>query len=231
MYSLDDRCSNQINDIRHMLIDQHQANIYDYCEKHSESHSSLLADLYRETYLKALKPRMASGPLQGRILSLISKLKSPKNIVEIGTFTGYATLCLAEGLHPSGYITTIEINPELAHISSKYFKKSPWASQIKPILGHALDLIPTLEDGIDLVFIDAKKTDYINYYNDILDKVKTGGIILADNILWDGKVIDPSQKDKTTQAIREFNVLVNNDKRVSNTILPLRDGVNILVKR
>jgi len=173
---------------------------------------------------------MASGPLQGRFLAAIAMMKKPQYILEVGTFTGYATLCLAEGLAADGQITTIEVNAELAYISNKYFKKSPWSSQIKPVVGDALDLLAALDDGIDMVFIDAKKRDYIKYYDLIIDKVKSGGLILADNILWDGKVLDASP-DRTTQSIKEFNSYVAKDLRVHNVIFPLRDGVNIMVKR
>lgn len=213
-----------------MIIDKVQSDLYKYCEEHSDGHSKLLNDLYRETHLKTIKPRMASGLLQGRVLSLIANLKRPKQIVEIGTFTGYATLCMAEGLHVEGKLTTIEVNPELSYISTKYFKKSPWADQIISLTGDALEIIPTLSDSIDMVFIDAKKRDYKRYYNMIIEKMASGGLILADNILWNSKVIDMSQQDRTTIAIREFNQYVKNDNRVSNVILPLRDGINILVK-
>jgi len=204
--------------------------LYQYCEQHSDSHSELLAALYRETQLKAMKPRMASGQLQGRILALISKLSRPTYIVEVGTYTGYATLCLAEGLASDGKLVTIEVNPELSYISQKYFDKSPWASQITATIGDALTELQKLPVGMDLVFIDAKKRDYQAYYDLIIDKMKPGGLILADNILWDGKVIDGST-DRTTEAIKAFNSYVHADPRVYNVILPLRDGVNILLKR
>jgi len=203
--------------------------LYSYCEQQSQQQSDLLAELYRETHLKTLKPRMASGPLQGRLLSFISKLQQPRHIVEIGTFTGYATLCLAEGLVEGGHITTIEVNPELSHISNKYFTKSQWAGQITAVVGDALTEIDNLQSGIDLVFIDAKKRDYQQYYDLLLPKVKAGGIILADNILWDGKVLD-AKPDRTTKAIIDFNSYVQADARVTNMILPLRDGVNIIMK-
>ena len=213
-----------------MIYDTTTDCLYSYCTDYSEPHSPLLAELYRETHQKTLRPRMASGPLQGRILSLISKLVQPRHIVEIGTFTGYATLCLAEGLHAEGQILTMEVDPELRFLSDKYFERSPYAHQIEALTGNALDLLTEVADGVDLVFIDAKKRDYIRYYEAIIDKVRPGGILLADNILWDSKVL-AKNKDKTTQAIHDFNAHVHADTRVANVILPLRDGVNILQKR
>lgn len=213
-----------------MIAKTQTQELYEYCERHSSSHDLLLADLYRETYLKVLKPRMASGPLQGRVLSFISKLKQPKQILEIGTFTGYATLCLAEGLPVDGKITTIEVNPELAYISNKYFQKSSWSSQIDPMIGDAKSILLDYDKPIDLVFIDAKKQDYLTYFDLVVDKVASGGLILADNILWDGKVLDYSP-DKTTRAIQDFNSFIALDERVSNFILPLRDGINVIIKK
>lgn len=212
-----------------MIEDIHSHDIYSYCEQQSQKQSEVLAALYRETHLKTLKPRMASGPLQGRLLSFISKLLSPQHIVEIGTFTGYATLCLAEGLAEGGQITTIEVNPELSYISDRYFARSEWASSITAIVGDALTEIDKLQSGIDLVFIDAKKRDYQRYYDLLIPKVNPGGVILADNILWDGKVLEPSP-DRTTKAIVNFNNYIKEDTRVTNMILPLRDGINIIRK-
>lgn len=211
-----------------MMLDNEE--IYNYCEKTTDPHSSLLADLYRESNLKTLNPNMVSGPLQGRLLSLISKMISPDLIVEIGTFTGYATLCLAEGLTEEGKIKTIEINEELKFISEKYFALSEYNDKIVPLYGDAKEVIKELEGGIDLVFIDAKKRDYPIYYDLILDKVKKGGFILADNVLWKGKVLQ-EKKDKTTQVIHDFNFQVLNDDRVENMMLPLRDGINIIRKK
>lgn len=212
-----------------MIVKTQTQELYEYCEQHSTTHDELLADLYRETYQKVLKPRMASGPLQGRVLAFISKLKQPNHILEIGTFTGYATLCLAEGLQPAGTITTVEVNPELSFLSNKYFKKSKWSSQIIPCIGDAKLLLQKYDKQVDLVFIDAKKQDYQKYYDLIIDQVPPGGIILADNILWDGKVLK-DHSDKTTEAIKAFNAYVLADARVTNVILPLRDGVNVIVK-
>ncbi len=204
--------------------------LYDYCEGHSDKHSVLLGDLYRETHLKVMRPRMASGPLQGRILSFLSQMIQPSYILEVGTFTGYATLCLAEGLAQDGKIVTIEVNPEYAYISDKYFSKSPWSEQITPMIGDAIDLLPTVDSGIDMVFVDARKRDYQRYYDLIIDKVNAGGVLLVDNILWDGKVLEEN-KDVTTETIHSFNEYIKKDDRVSNVILPLRDGVNIIIKR
>lgn len=203
--------------------------IYSYCEDLSTPHSRLLADLYRESHLKTMQPRMVSGPVQGRLLSLISKLIRPKNILEIGTFTGYATLCLAEGLASDGRIITIEVNPELAFISDKYFELSDYSSQIVPMVGDAKEIILDLDDAFDLVFIDAKKQDYIAYYDLIIEKVNSGGLILADNVLWNGKVLQ-EKHDKTTASIHAFNQKMLADDRVENIIIPIRDGINAIRK-
>lgn len=203
--------------------------IYSYCEDLSTPHSRLLADLYRESHLKTMQPRMVSGPVQGRLLSLISKLIRPKNILEIGTFTGYATLCLAEGLASDGRIITIEVNPELAFISDKYFELSDYSSQIVPMVGDAKEIIPALDEAFDLVFIDAKKQDYIAYYDLIIEKVNSGGLILADNVLWNGKVLQ-EKHDKTTASIHAFNQKMLADDRVENIIIPIRDGINAIRK-
>lgn len=201
--------------------------LYDYCIEHSDAHSDLLQKLFRETSIKTLQPRMISGPLQGRLLSFIAKLYAPKNILEIGTFTGYSALCLAEGLQKDGKLITIDINKELAYISEKYFELSPYKNLIQPMYGDAKEILPSLDEVFDMVFIDAKKRDYPVYYDLIIDKMKSGGIILADNILWSGKVLD-EKKDKTTQVIHDFNVKLKNDDRVENFILPFRDGINVL---
>ncbi|MEE9437607.1 MAG: O-methyltransferase [Saprospiraceae bacterium] len=205
------------------------SNLYEYCNQMSNIDNTILYNLYRETHLKTLAPRMASGPVQGRFLSLISTLKSPKHILEIGTFTGYATICLAEGLASNGHITTIEINPELAYISDKYFKLANIRAQVTSINGNALKKIPALTDKFDIVFIDAKKTDYSAYFELVIDKTNTGGLIIADNVLWDGKVLENSQKP-TTIALQKFNQKVKQDPRVSTLLLPLRDGLTILRK-
>ena len=203
--------------------------LYAYCESVSDDQGDILYQLYRETHLKTMAPRMASGPVQGRFLSLLCQLHSPKSILEIGTFTGYATICMAEGLAQNGHITTIEVNPELNHISDKYFKKAGIRDKVTSLIGNAKDLIQTLDQQFDLVFIDAKKKDYALYFDLIYDKVNTGGIILADNVLWDGKVIDGS-KDATSKSLRSFNQKVKDHPGLSTLLLPLRDGLMIMRK-
>ncbi|WP_339917347.1 O-methyltransferase [Yeosuana marina] len=204
----------------------------DYIIKHSEEEPELLQQLTRETYQKILQPIMLSGPYQGRVLSMISKLKQPKNILELGTFTGYATLCLAEGLQKEGEIHTIDINEELADFQRKYFDKSDYGSQIIQHLGNAIDIIPKLDKMFDLVFIDADKPNYVNYFHLIIDKLNTGGIILSDNVLWHGKVVEPlDSKDKSTKAVLDFNTLLKEDTRIETVVLPIRDGLTISRKK
>ncbi len=204
--------------------------IYSYCENASDAQGEVLYNLYRETYLKTMAPRMASGPVQGRFLSLLSHLLQPKSILEIGTFTGYATICLAEGLADDGHVTTIEVNPELNYISDKYFKLAGIRDKVTSLIGNAKEIIPELGGKYDLVFIDAKKKDYSLYFDLIIDKVNERGIILADNVLWDGKVIDGS-KDATSESLRAFNQKMKDDERVSTLLLPLRDGLMIMRRR
>lgn len=200
----------------------------DYVVAHSESEPELLQQLTRETYQKILQPIMLSGPYQGRILSMISKLINPKSILEIGTFTGYSTLCLAEGLHKDGEIHTIDVNEELVDFQRKYFDKSEYGSQIFQHLGNAIDIIPTLNKSFDLIFIDADKPNYVNYFHLIIDKLNSGGIILSDNVLWHGKVIEPLQPDDfSTQAIMAYNTLLKEDSRIESVLLPIRDGLTI----
>jgi caffeoyl-CoA O-methyltransferase len=200
----------------------------DYVVAHSESEPELLQQLTRETYQKILQPIMLSGPYQGRILSMISKLINPKSVLEIGTFTGYSTLCLAEGLHKDGEIHTIDVNEELVDFQRKYFDKSEYGSQIFQHLGNAIDIIPTLNKTFDLIFIDADKPNYVNYFHLVIDKLNPGGIILSDNVLWHGKVIEPMQPDDfSTQAIMEYNTLLKVDSRIESVLLPIRDGLTI----
>lgn len=204
------------------------ADLEAYAEQNSEKEPSLLAALARETHLKVLQPRMLSGHLQGRFLSLLSKLICPKYIVEIGTFTGYATLCLAEGLSQEGFIHTIEVNEELEEIQNKYFEQSSYQSQIIQHFAPALSVIPTLPDGIDLVFIDADKKNYPNYLEAILPKMRKGGIILSDNVLWSGKVVENvKDNDKHTQVLIAYNDQLANDPRLETILLPIRDGLSI----
>ncbi len=200
----------------------------DYAALHSEDEPQLLAELNRETHQKILQPRMLSGHFQGRILSLISKLVNPKRILEIGTYTGYATLCLAEGLTADGQIDTIDNNEELADFQKKYFDRSERTHQIIQHLGNALEIIPTLTTDFDLVFIDADKENYINYFKMIVPKVRKGGIILSDNVLWSGKVLEPvKSNDTSTQVLMEYNKLLKDDPRVETVLLPVRDGLSV----
>ena len=200
----------------------------DYIEQHSENEPDLLAALNKETYQKILLPRMLSGHFQGRVLSMLSKLIRPANILEIGTFTGYAALCLCEGMQENGQLHTIDIKEELETIQRKYFDKSPWGSQIFQHLGEAMAIIPTLELKFDLVFIDADKENYIHYFELILPKMNKGGIILSDNVLWSGKVLEPLQKnDLSTKVLLEYNELLKNDTRVETVLLPIRDGLTV----
>ena len=200
----------------------------DYIEQHSENEPDLLAALNKETYQKILLPRMLSGHFQGRVLSMLSKLIRPANILEIGTFTGYAALCLCEGMQENGQLHTIDIKEELETIQRKYFDKSPWGSQIFQHLGEAMAIIPTLELKFDLVFIDADKENYLNYFELILPKMNKGGIILSDNVLWSGKVLEPLQKnDLSTKVLLEYNELLKNDSRVETVLLPIRDGLTV----
>ncbi|WP_460217994.1 O-methyltransferase [Psychroserpens sp. MEBiC05023] len=204
----------------------------DYVVSHSEDEPELLKQLTRETYQKILQPIMLSGPYQGRVLSMISKLVRPKTILELGTFTGYATLCLAEGLQTHGEIHTIDVNEELVDFQRKYFDQSDYGQHIHQHLGSALDIIPTLDITFDLIFIDADKPNYSNYFHLIIDKLNPGGIILSDNVLWHGKVIEPvNDKDKSTKAVIEFNALLKTDNRVETVVLPIRDGLTISRKK
>jgi len=200
-----------------------------YVVVHSQDEPELLQQLNRETYQKILQPRMLSGHYQGRVLSMISKLINPKNILEIGTYTGYSALCLAEGMQLSGELHTIDINEELFDFQRKYFDKSGYGEQIFQHLGNALDIIPKLNKTFDLVFIDADKENYANYFHTIIDKLNKGGIILSDNVLWSGKVLETKFKkeDTSTPALIEYNKLLKEDKRVETVMLPIRDGLTI----
>jgi len=200
----------------------------DYVVKHSENEPELLKQLSRETHQKILQPRMLTGHFQGRLLSLISKLVQPNSILEIGTYTGYSAICLAEGLKTSGELHTIDINEELHDFQRKYFDKSGYGSQIIQHTGNALDIIPKLNKTFDLVFIDADKENYSNYFNCIIDKLNSGGIILSDNVLWSGKVIEDVKPDDTdTKALIEYNTLLKEDLRIETVLLPIRDGLTI----
>ena len=199
-----------------------------YLDQHTTSVSDLLNRLQKETFQKTTQPQMLSGAYQGRLLSLISKLIRPKRILEIGTFTGYATLCLAEGLSKDGKITTIDRNEELMYLPKKYFAESEFAKQIEIRMGNALEVLDELNESFDLVFIDADKENYINYWNLIVPMMNKGGVILSDNVLWSGKVLEEITKnDKSTPILIAYNKLVKDDPRVETVLLPIRDGLTV----
>ena len=201
-----------------------------YIDDHSMEESDLLKALDRETHQKVLQPRMLSGSYQGRLLALLAKMIEPKKILEVGTYTGYATLCMAEGLSTGGSIDTIDYNEELSDIQRRYFDQSPYRSQIVQHLGEAKDVIKTLTGPYDLVFLDADKENYPHYFDLIIDKLETGGVILSDNVLWSGKVLEKAN-DEATSALQEYNHKINSDARVETIILPIRDGLTITRKR
>ncbi|WP_299004493.1 O-methyltransferase [uncultured Tenacibaculum sp.] len=199
-----------------------------YVVEHSQAEPKLLQELSRETWQKVLNPRMLSGAFQGRVLSMISKLVQPTTILEIGTYTGYSALCLAEGLSKDGMIHTIDKNEELEELQHKYFQKSEYKDQITQYVGNAIDIIPTIDAKFDLVFIDADKSNYVNYFHLIIEKMNKGGIILSDNVLWSGKVIEElDPKDIDTKVLLEYNRLLNEDSRLETVLLPIRDGLTI----
>ena len=201
----------------------------EYISTHIEPEGDLLKSLYRETNIKLLNPRMASGHIQGRLLKSFVQMIQPKNVLELGTFTGYATLCMAEGLPENGHIDTIEIDDELEGFIKKWIDKSPYKDKITLHIGDAVKVVPTLNKKFDLVFLDAEKREYPDYYKQLFDYVELGGYIIADNTLWDGHVVDPEySKDKQTKAIKEFNDMVAADSRVSVSIVPIRDGLTII---
>ena len=200
----------------------------EYISENSNKEPKILARLNQETHQKILKPRMLSGHIQGRLLSMISKMKSPSSILEIGTFTGYGTLCLAEGLKKDGKIFTIDQNEELLKIQNKYFEKSGKRNKIIQLTGNAKEILNDLNETFDLVFIDADKENYIEYFKLVSERLNNNGIIISDNVLWSGKVLDPSsENDEETNALVHFNKLLNEDKRFETVILPLRDGLSI----
>jgi len=203
-------------------------NIDAYIVHHSQKEPAILKELNRETWQKVLNPRMLSGAFQGRVLSMISKLINPKNILEIGTYTGYSALCLAEGMKKTGTLFTIDKNEELEGFAKKYFDKSTFKNQITLLIGNALDIIPTLDQKFDLVFIDADKSNYVNYFNLIIGKMNSGGVILSDNVLWSGKVVEKIKpKDSDTKTLLAYNQLLNTDTRIETVLLPIRDGLTI----
>ncbi len=203
-----------------------------YCENHTSEEDELLLHITRETHAKVMMPRMLSGHLQGKTLELITKLLNPKVILEIGTYTGYSGICMARGLSKEGKLITLDINDEIAPMVQSFFDRSGLAKQIDYRLGNALDLIPTLEGNFDMVFIDADKANYINYYNLVVDRMNPGGIILADNVLWSGKVLveDGKKIDKDTKILLDYNKMIQDDPRVENVLLPIRDGIMLARK-
>lgn len=202
--------------------------INEYVENHSQTEPELLQKLNRETWQKMIAPRMLSGHFQGRVLSMISKLIQPKNILEIGTYTGYSALCLAEGMHKEGELHTIDINEELFDFQRKYFDASQYGEQIIQHLGNALDIIPKLDKTFDLVFIDADKSNYPKYLEIILPKLTKGSVILSDNVLWSGKVVEEQKKDDIdTEALLHYNKLLNEHPKLETVLLPIRDGLSI----
>lgn len=203
-----------------------------YSEDHTSKESEVLHRLNRETHIKALMPRMLSGHLQGQFLGMLSQMIQPKVILEIGTYTGYSAICLAKGLKVDGVIHTIEKNPEHETMAKKYFKEAGIEHQVNYHLGNALEIIPTLNEIFDLVFIDADKDNYLNYYNLVFDKVKPGGYFLVDNVLWSGKVLTkPDSKDIEALGIIEFNDFIHADDRVENVLLTMRDGLMLIRKK
>lgn len=205
----------------------------DYAEKYTSQESEVLSELNRDTWTNVLIPRMLSGHLQGRLLSMLSKLHRPKTILEIGTYTGYSALCLAEGLEDDGILHTIDINEELKDMVLKYIDKAGYTDRVKFHVGNAIEIIPALNIRPDLVFIDADKENYSNYYDLVIEKMPSGGIIIADNVLWSGKVLDENERinDEETAALHAYSEKVMNDDRVENILLPVRDGLMIARKK
>ncbi len=204
----------------------------DYCENNTSPESEALAQLNRETHLKVVSPRMLSGHLQGRFLSFISKLQQPKLIVEIGTYTGYSALCLAEGLHQEGKLISIDVNEETSSFAKSFIAKTEYANHIDLVLADAKEYVTKIKEQIDLVFIDADKKNYLTYYHLMIDKIKSGGIIIADNVLWSGKITMPEEEmDRETLALHQFNQFVQQDTRVENMLLPIRDGLMVVRKK
>ena len=205
--------------------------IEQYACQHTQQESDVLAKLNRETWAKVLIPRMLSGHLQGRALSMFSKMIRPKTILEIGTYTGYSAICLSEGLQEGGRLHTIDINEELSSMSSSYFEKAGIADNVIQYVGNAKEITPTINEEFDLVFIDADKENYSKYFEIVIDKMPIGGFIIADNVLWSGKVIEKvNEKDQETKALKDFNTLIHNSDRVDHILMPIRDGLMICQK-
>ena len=211
----------------HHLTDK---DLTEYAEKHSSPESALLSEINRETHLNVPMPRMLSGHLQGRALAMFSYMLQPSRILEIGTYTGYSAICMCEGLKPDGKLITLDINEELEDRVRGYFERSGYAPQIEYILGNALEIIPGLGESFDMVFIDADKKSYGAYYDLVIDKVRPGGVIIADNVLRMGKVVT-AETDGETRNMQQFNEKILNDERVENLLLPIRDGLMMARKR
>ena len=201
--------------------------IAEYLSQNSEKEPEILSKLNRETHQKVLQPRMLSGHIQGRFLSLISKIKSPLHILEIGTYTGYGTLCLAEGLAADGKIFTIDRNEELLKIQNKYFEESGNRDRIVQLTGNAIDILDNLNQTFDLIFIDADKENYVKYFQLVSEKLNPNGLIISDNVLWSGKVVEGDNDDDETNTLKKFSRILNEDKKFETVILPLRDGISI----
>jgi predicted O-methyltransferase YrrM len=202
-----------------------------YLETHSSSEDPILADLFRQTHIRFVNPNMTSGHMQGKLLELISAMINPECILEIGTFTGYSAICLSKGLKPGGKLITIELNDELETFTHSYFCRAEVNSKIVQLTGNALELIPSLNTTFDLVFIDGDKREYAEYYKLVIDKVRPGGFILADNVLWGGKVIEDDTKDPQTRGVIEFNEMIRRQTNIENIILPMRDGLMLIRKK
>lgn len=199
--------------------------IEEYLEAHTTPMDEVLESLYRETYLHQMNPRMVAGPVQGKFLQLLCSMLQPNRVLEIGAFTGFSAICLARGLSPHGRLTTIEANEEYETVIRKYLAKANLADRVELVIGDAKSVIPSLTGTFDLVYLDADKANYPTYYDLLIDKIRPGGWLLADNVLWDGKVLNDRAKERDTQAIRAFNEIVQRDPRMDNVILPLRDGM------
>jgi caffeoyl-CoA O-methyltransferase len=206
-------------------------NIEKYLLDHSTKEDPVLEDLYRQTHIRFVNPNMVSGHMQGKLLEMISRMIQPDNILEIGTFTGYSAICLAKGLNPGGKLITIDINDEFTDFAQSYFEKTGLSSVIDQLTGNAIGIIPCLDLRFDLVFIDGDKRDYVDYYRVSIDKVKPGGFILADNVLWGGKALDKSTRDPQARGIIEFNEMIGKQTDIENLILPVRDGLMIIRKK
>lgn len=205
--------------------------VNEYILEHTSQPDDLLLELERKTHLKILRPQMVSGTLQGKVLEMLSCMIRPEKILELGTFTGYSALCLAKGLKPNGKLITIDINDELEEFAQSFFDRSKYKNQIQFMIGDAIDIIEDLPDDFDLIFIDADKRQYPKYYDLVINKVKPGGFIIADDVLWYGKINDNvSENDLYTKGLLDFNTIVKNDPRVENVIFPIRDGLMVLRK-